>query len=128
MKKRTMSSMIAIATLALALACTAGAERASAQACCIYLIDVAGIPATCFPIATTTVWSSGIAQSFTVAVNGTYTDVIANCPPIPTLVGVSVAGGPLMPIGGTGSVTLGCGVTITYTAGLAGGCLYITIR
>jgi len=133
MKKRTTFSILVPALAIIILALTAGANRAAAQNpnCCFYIVDVAGLPAGCFPITVTTTWSTGVTQSFAVATNGLFADaILPPCPPAAGLLTASVAGGPAVPLGATASVTLGsCGVTVTYAVLLdANGCIYIAIR
>lgn len=132
MSRRTFVSIAATALIMIVLACTAGASRAAAQNpnCCFYIVDVAGIPATCFRINVTTLWTTGVTQTFTLTANGLFADpILPPCPPAAGLIGASVQGGPVVPFGGTASVTLPCGVTVTYVVALdANGCIYITIR
>lgn len=93
MMRRTFLSTLG-AMIAFVAMFVANSGHAAAQQdpyCCNYVIDVAGIPAACFPLVVTTVWGGSTTKAYVVTANGISVDGVPNCPPFPALPFTAVA-------------------------------------
>jgi len=112
MKRNLLISLSA----AIVMVLTAGAGRALAQnpECCFYVVNSSSIPASCFPLTLTTVWSGGLAQTVVLTASGYNSfPVPPPCPPAQMLMSATIS-----------TPTFCCINVVTY---YCGGCLFIEL-
>lgn len=135
MIKARMLSRLAFVLVALAAAFAVTTERGAAQqntACCSYFVD-SQIPATCYPVPLTTLWSTGFVGPVMILGNGLTQHNAPpqgmSCPPSAVFFGATLTGMP--PFASWNNIQQytvnGCCLLIRIGFDAAG-CTYIYIR
>jgi len=125
--------MLGIAAIVAMAVCIAGAHSASAQCCPGYSTHAKpSVPAGCFPLTITTVWSNGITGVSTHAAPGAI-NIPAPVPPgcwLYPIVGLMVngVGVPPPPLGACVAVALPCGVVMVCVQLSPAGCPIIVVK
>lgn len=138
MKKRTLISTLAIMFTMLVMAFAMNTNEAVAQQnqnCCIYTVDIAGFPASCFPFNVCSFWANGNVCAGPFNANGvTVHNLPWPCPPSSVFFGASLGtscpGGCLFPIASFNNpvcyVVNGCKMMVRI--GFDNGCVRIHVR
>jgi hypothetical protein len=137
MKRRAYLSSLA-ALFAIAVIFCTGTREATAQQnpqCCVFYVDIAGFPPSCFPANLWTDWTGGVSGPVSLIGNATFPfpavfAVPQPCPPAADFKGVSLAGekGPWATFNNPVQFNVGRCCFIARVSFDQNGCVYITIR
>ncbi len=131
--RRSLFPALAIIIAGLVITLMAVTNEAIAQQnqnCCTYTIDVAGVPASCFPFNIQTFWGNGFPPPVNIGGNGVTPPqgLPWPCPPSSVFFGASING--LFPIAAFNSPVQynvnGCCLWVRI--GFVGGCTVIHVR